>query len=73
VTEAKTAAELEVLVRAAAGRDDTRDIDVSIQSRLDETPNRDCVVKYTDPYHGWGPTPAFIRDLADLKRRFHLK
>ena len=73
MSEPKTAAELEALVHAVAARDDTREIEISIQSRGDNIPNWDCRVRYTDPNHGWGPTPAFIRDLADLRRRFHLK
>ena len=72
VTEAKPAAELEMLVRTAAARNDDREMDISIRGLPGGTPNWDCTVQYANG-HGWGPTPAFIKELAQLKSRFHLQ
>jgi hypothetical protein len=72
VSEPKSVAELRELVRQVAARKEHRELVVTIRS-VSGRPNWDCAIKYTDPHHSWGPTPAFVKELENLKNRFHLE
>jgi hypothetical protein len=71
VTEPKTASELEALIRARTGSDG--EMTISVEPLAGLTPNWECIVRYADPRHGMGPGEAFVREVSDLQRRFHLQ
>jgi hypothetical protein len=74
MTEPKSAAELEAIVRqAVVDHPDAQMLTIRVEPMHGERPNWECVVKYKSPDHGWGPDPSFIDKVTDVQKQFHLQ